>query len=250
MVKNTVVTILLAMLLSSTNVRATTETDMTRNEIEHIIEQYLLNKPEILAEMSNRLREKRVAEQVNEDKANLQKYQDKLFKSAQSPQIGNAKGKIHIVEFFDYNCRYCKESAEFSLKAAEQNKDVLYVFKEHPILSDTSTYAAKAALAAYIIEPKKYLAFHKALMSNKGSFSEEVQIQLIAKQVGLNWEAIRTEMDSERVKKQLEENRNLAKSLKINGTPAFIIGDQILRGSPGSSEELNKLIAQARQKQK
>lgn len=223
--------------------------NLSENDVREIIQEYLVNEnPEILISMSNKLRAKQLTKQANEDSANIKQYAKELAHTSTSPHIGNPKGALNIIEFFDYNCGYCKQSASFTFDALKEYTNVNYVFKELPILHPLSTYASKAALAVHHIAPKKYLNFHKELMAHKGAFKEEKDIQEIAKKVGLNWTSIEKMMESDVVQKELDNNQKLAQALNISGTPAFIIGDQVLRGSPGSAAELNKLIAQALKK--
>ncbi len=241
--------IIAVLLASSVTLSASaTEKTLTADDVREIVKEYLLNEnPEILIDISKKLQTRKQQQQAAEDHKNIKAYKAQLVDLKNSPHLGNPQGSIPVVEFFDYNCHYCKQSADFTLKTVESNKDIIYVFKELPILNPLSIYASKAALATYQVEPKKYLAFHKALMAHQGPFKNEDQIIEVAKKIGINWPKVEKMMESKAVQQELAANRELAEKLNISGTPAFVIGEQLLRGSPGSSHELEKFIARVNQ---
>ena len=240
----TLATVLLGGMLSFSTIAA----EMTKTEVEKIVREYLVSNPEILIEMSNALRVKQETQQDETDKALLEKHADQLFRQKDDPATGNAKGTLTIVEFVDYNCGYCKRSAPLVQALLKKDQNIRYIYKEFPILSDTSVYASKAALAVNALFPGKYAAFHDALMSHSGAFKTNDDIALVAKNLGLDWDKIVEKAKDPAIESKIVANQELARTLNVTGTPAFIIGDQLIRGAPQRLEILEELVAQARGK--
>ncbi len=226
----------------------TSAAEMTKAEVEKIVREYLVSNPEILIEMSNALRAKQETQQSEMDKALLKKHANQLFQQADDPVAGNPKGSLTIVEFVDYNCGYCKRSAPLVTQLLESDKDIRYIFKEFPILTDTSMLAAKAALAVNELYPGKYEAFHNALMAHEGVLKTKGDIEAVAKSLSLDWAKIDQKSQDPAYDKKIAVNHAIAQTLNITGTPAFIIGDQLLRGAPQSYDMLEQSVKQARSK--
>jgi len=222
--------------------------EMTKADVEKIVRDYLVSNPEILIEMSNALRAKQEAQQEEMDKALLKKHANQIYQQADDPVSGNPKGSLTIVEFVDYNCGYCKRSTPMVTKLLESDKDIRYIYKEFPILTDTSMLAAKAALAVNVLYPGKYEAFHNALMAHEGVLKSVSDIETIAKSLGFDWAKIQDKSKDPEFDKKVATNHAIAQTLNITGTPAFIIGDQLLRGAPQSYEMLEQSVKQARGK--
>lgn len=222
--------------------------EMTQEQVEKIVHDYLLAHPEILIEMSKSLQDKQEAQQADADKTLVSKYAHQLFQQANDPVIGNPKGHLTIVEFMDYNCGYCKHSAPLITELLKKDTDIRFIYKEFPILSDTSVYAAKAALAVNMLYPTRYEAFHNALMAHSGALTSNKDVENIAKSQGLEWSNIEKKMSDSKIDEKLKDNQTLAQSLSINGTPAFVIGNQLLRGAPKSLDILESAITDARGK--
>lgn len=240
----TLATALLGGMLTFSSVAA----EMTKPEVEKIMREYLISNPEILIEMSNALRAKQEAQQGEADKELLKKHANQLFQQADDPVTGNPKGSLTIVEFVDYNCGYCKRSASLVQDLLKKDNDIRYIYKEFPILSDTSVFASKAALAVNALYPAKYAAFHDALMAHQGPFKINEDVAAVAKSMGLNWDKIAEKAKDAAFEKKIAANHAIAQTLNITGTPAFIIGDQLLRGAPQSLEMLEESVSQARGK--
>jgi protein-disulfide isomerase len=151
-----------------------------------------------------------------------------LVSDPNSPVAGNPKGDVTIVEFFDYRCGYCKATLPVIQRILKEDSDVRLVFKEFPILSKESGVAARAALAAE--KQGKYFEFHNALMSARGSFSDN-QIMDIAAEVGLDLDQLAEDMESPEIDATLDANKALARDLQITGTPTFVIGGDIHPGA-------------------
>ncbi len=244
---NVLATALLGSMLTFNSVAA----EMSKTEqanIEKIMHQYLVSHPEILIEMSNALRAKQETQQADTDKNLLQQHANQIFKQVDDPVTGNPQGTLTVVEFVDYNCGYCKRSAPLIQELLKKDKEIRYIYKEFPILSDTSVYASKAALAVNALEPAKYEAFHNALMAHPGALKSNDDVMNVAKKQGLDWSKIVAKINDPAIDKKIATNHAIAQTLNITGTPAFIIGDQLLRGAPQSLEMLEESIKQARSK--
>lgn len=212
--------------------------------VEALVRKFILDNPEVIIEsMQNYQVRQQLAEQQAAAAA-LTKHADELKKDATSPVAGNPKGDVTIVEFFDYRCPYCKKVFPSVQELLKDDKNVRYVFKEMPILGPESVTASHAALAVWSLAPDKYLDFHAALMESRGSLGEE-QVLAIAKKIGLDPHKIRKAMADPKIKETIEKNIALAQSLNIQGTPAFIVGDELL---PGAIEldHLRELVAAER----
>lgn len=218
--------------------------DTEARAIEEIVRDYLIANPEVLVEALQGLEEKeRLAKAENQRlavKANL----EGLMRDPASPVAGNPEGDITIVEFFDYRCPYCRRMTADLLDAVEQDGNIRLVFKEFPILGSDSVVAARAALAA--AAQNRYHDFHVALMAKPGELNEPA-ILALAGDLGLDVERLRQDMDSEAVEQQLRDNHGLARNLQINGTPAFVIGEEVVPGAV-PMQQLLEMVSQERAK--
>lgn len=206
---------------------AGTVTADQKAEFEEIIRSYLLTHPEIIREMTTTLEQK---ERLAEDTARaegLKQNSAAVFKVAADPIVGNAKGDVTIVEFFDYNCSWCKRSVGEVVALVGSDKNLKIVMKEFPIFGEGSEYAARAALAAE--RQGKYWELHQALFKSEVPVTAEVTDQ-IAAEVGLDMVKLKADMADEKIAAQVAANQALAQKLAINGTPAFVIDDQLVPG--------------------
>lgn len=205
---------------------------------------YLLDHPEVLLESIQRLDEKNQAAENNEVNTALLENKEEIFNSQSSPVTGNLNGDVALVEFFDYNCPYCRKAVPILVEAVKADKGLRIVYKEWPILGPGSEFAARAALASHA--QGKYEAFHQALMTSSGTIDEASALET-ARAVGLDVERLKRDMEDPMVKAEIERNLALAGKLRITGTPAFIIGDKIIRGLVDLAT-LKQTVTNARQK--
>lgn len=222
-------------------------TDAQRAEIESIIKTYLVEKnPEILPQVVKVLQTREQAENESKTKSALSKLKDRIYNDPTSPVSGNPKGSLTVVEFFDYQCGYCKlaEAAIENVLAAD--KDIKFIYKNYPILGPVSTEAARASMAS--ARQGKFTAFHNALMKKKEHLNSELILQ-IAKETGLDVEKLKKDMDDKAIKDAVESGVNLGREMGVQGTPMFIIGDDIYPGAL-QEEQLKQAIASARAKAK
>lgn len=210
--------------------------------IEQIIKDYLMENPEIIIEAVQAYQEKRKIADQNRQRDVVASLSSALLDDPDSPVIGNIDGNVTLVEFFDYRCPYCKKIAPELQEVLATQKDVRLVMKEYPILGPESVSGARAALAA--ARQDKYEEFHFALLSSPGDMSER-HIMAIAEQVGIDTKRLRQDMESEEIDAMLARNRELANALGITGTPALVIGDQVIPGAI-NLQTLMSLISQER----
>ena len=219
-------------------------TPAEKRAIEDIVHGYILENPEVIIEAIQNLRQRQEKQTREQARGNLVKYHNELFRDPVTPVGGNPKGDVTIVEFFDYRCGFCKRVFPDIIKVLNEDRNIRYVFKEFPILGPESVFAAKAALAAWLLDSGKYQSFHQALMKTKGALPES-RVLRIAAERGFDVRALKKTMDDPRVTAMIEKNFALAEALDINGTPAFIIGDQVVRGTIDLTS-LKELVSKAR----
>ena len=212
--------------------------------IKALVKKYLIAHPEVIVEAMERLRAEREKRQKEQAKAALVAKRKEIFEDAASPIGGNEAGDVTIVEFFDYQCGYCKSVVDRLMKTVKKDGKIKMVFKEFPILGPHSVFAARAALAAK--KQGKYFEFHNAMMRFKGAVNQE-SVFAIAKSVGIDTKQLAKDMRDPAIAKALRANFALARSLRINGTPAFIIGDELVPGAV-NQQMLESYIEQARKK--
>jgi len=223
-------TICLAVVTAGVSAHAATFNDEQKTEIGAIVREYLLNNPELFREVLQELEKKEAAEDSAQMKVVLKDNADQIFRSSLDLVAGNPNGNVTMVEFFDYNCGYCKRAMPDVMRMVEEDKDLKVVMKEFPILGPGSLVAAKAALASK--KQGKYLDFHLALLGHEGHVEAD-GVMDIAKSVGLDVEKLKADMESEDVGNTLEANMSIAQKLGIQGTPAFIVDETLIPGAIG-----------------
>ena len=204
------------------------------------VRSYLLSNPEILEEMATRLQEKQLAQQSDDARKAIAANRAALERDPRDVVI-NPGGKITVVEFYDYRCGYCKTIAPELAELVQENKDIRLVLKEFPIFGGASDLAARAALTP--AGRAAGLDFHQALMEERNL--NEATIARLAQAAGIRPEALSAALRDESITRHLADTRRLAESLRIEGTPAFIVGDRLIPGA--DLEALKTAIDAARQ---
>ena len=222
---------------------AVSAADLPVDAIRQIIREYLIEHPEVLIEAQQALQAKRAAREAEQEKDAILRYRDEIFFDPEAPVAGNPDGAVTLVEFFDYRCGYCRRVKSTLETLLAENNDLRLVYKEFPILGPESTAAAHAALAAR--NQGNYEAFHWALMEADGPFDLD-HILAVARSVGLDDERLARDMEEPALDALIERNAVLANVLGIGGTPAFVIGDQLIGGAI-PLEQFRAVIADARQ---
>ncbi len=200
-----------------------------KQQIQEIIKDYLVANPEIFLEVQTALEEKMEKDQAAKLKLAIADNAAAIYRAPDASVAGNADGDITVVEFFDYNCGYCKRGLADVAKLVETDPKVRVVFKELPILSKGSEQAAHVALAAK--KQGKYWEIHKAMLSAKGHMDEASALR-IAEKLGLDMEKLKADMASPEVKTEIARDEALAKKMGVNGTPHFLVGDRAIPGAP------------------
>ena len=201
---------------------------LTKEQVQGMIHDYIMENPRVIMESVDNYQKKMMADREAHATEDVKKNKGMLTQDADSPEAGNSKGDVTVVEFFDYNCHYCKGALPAVQSLIDKDKKVRVVFKEFPILGPTSETAAKWALAAN--KQKKYFEFHTAMMNNKERIDDAL-LEKVAKDVGMDVDKAKADLSSPEIMAELSKTRSLAEQLDINGTPAFIIGDDISRGA-------------------
>lgn len=212
-----------------------------KEAVEATIHDYLLAHPELLVEALQKYEEQQAAQEAAQTQQAIADNADALLRDETAPAAGNPDASFTVVEFFDYRCPYCKSVAGQFIDTVQEDGDLRVVFKEFPILGEWSMLAARAALAAD--RQGKYLPLHRALMEYKGEPTEEA-IYGIAQAQGIDVERLRQDMQSSDIDEQLDRNYALARSLGVRGTPAFIIGDELVPGALSMDDFKQKVQAQ------
>jgi len=200
-----------------------------KEDIEKIVREYILKNPEIIQEAIIELRKKQEAAEASIRVKALQTHKKQIFESPRDIVLGNPKGNVTLVEFFDYNCGFCKQALNDVSELLKSDPNLRVVLKELPILSEGSVEAARVAVAVRMQDPSKYWTFHRTLMSAKGE-ANGTQALAAAKAAGLDIERIKKDIANPEVDATLHEVSELAKALAIGGTPSYVLGDQLIPG--------------------
>jgi protein-disulfide isomerase len=205
--------------------------DAQKAEIEKLVREYILANPEIVQEALVVLEEKRKSEEAAARTAQIASIRDILYDSKHQVVLGNPDAPITLVEFFDYNCGYCKRALEDTLAMIEHD-DVRVVLKEFPILGPGSVEAARVAIAVNLVAPDKYVDFHRDLLLGSGQ-ADERRAMAVAEDLGLDTDKIRAAMSDPAVATSIDEVYTIANRLGLTGTPTYIIGDEVVFGAVG-----------------
>jgi protein-disulfide isomerase len=212
-------------------------------QVEQIVRDYLMREPDVIYQALEALQQRRTAEKAAAQQAVLADRQQELTNDPATPIVGNPEGDVTLVEFFDYRCSYCRRVLSSMQALMAEDPNLRIAFKELPVLGEDSVRAARAALASQMQDENRYLDFHLALMQS--SDLSLAGIRATAEAVGLDANQLELDMEDEAVAKAIEANYQLASALGIEGTPAFVIGKELIPGAVGK-EQLSQLIEVAR----
>ncbi len=220
--------------------------DGQRGDIETIVRNYLIAHPEVLEEAMAELSRRQSAAEAEKHAASVTKNAEAIFNSPRGVTVGNKDGDVTFVEFFDYNCGYCKRAMADMLDLMKSDPKLKVVLKEFPVLGPGSVEAAQIAVAVRMQDPtgKKYLDFHQKLLNSKGQ-ADKARALAAAKEAGLDMAKLEKDSASPEVRATIEENFKLAESMGMNGTPSYVIGKQVVIGAVGV-ESLREKIGVAR----
>ncbi|BFU96683.1 MAG: putative Oxidoreductase, DsbA-like [Nitrospira sp.] len=231
-------------MMSQASCSSVDNTSMARHSngnLDTAIEQYIRSHPEVIEQSLQALEAKREAEEKARQKVAIRKRQNDLLHDPSSPVSGNLDGDVTLVEFFDYQCGYCKRAAAAVTQLQKEDTRVRVVYKDFPILGEPSELAAKAALASRV--QGKHQIFHEALLASKAEMNKDT-ILAIAGDVGLDQKRLEADMANPEWQTVIDRNRVLARELGISGTPGFIVGTELVPGAL-DVKGLKELIARA-----
>lgn len=214
-----------------------------RAKIEGIVRQYLLTHPEVLLEAMQALEQRERVAAESQRQETMTHLLPVLTSNMLTPIIGPEDANMAVVEFFDYQCGYCKRLAPDLMQVMDEDKKLAVIFVEYPVLGQASVVAAHAALAAKM--QGKYMDYHRALMTHKGRLSEQVIFET-AESVGLDVDQLKEDMQKPEVAAYLDTVRGLAEGLGVRGTPSLVIGPAFIPGYIGA-DDMRKAIADARE---
>jgi protein-disulfide isomerase len=208
--------------------------DSQRSDIEAIVRNYLITHPEVLEEAMAELTKRNAAAEAAKHEASIAMNADAIFNSPRQVTLGNKDGDVTFVEFFDYNCGYCKRAMTDMMEIMKGDSKLKVVLKEFPVLSQGSVEAAQVAVAVRMQDPtgKKYLDFHQKLLGGRGQ-ADKAHAMAAAKEAGLDIARIEKDLSSNEVRTTIEEKFKLAEAMGMNGTPSYVIGKQIVVGAIG-----------------
>jgi protein-disulfide isomerase len=216
-----------------------------RTEIEGIVKSYLVAHPEVLQEAMDALDKQQKQADAEKAQATIKKDNATLFDSPHQVVLGNPQGTQQVVEFFDYNCAFCKRALPDMLTLLKTDPNLKFVLKEFPVLGPGSVEAAHVAVAARMQDPtgKKYIEFHQKLLGGRGP-ADKARALAVAKEVGFDMTRLEKDMDSDEVKTTIDENMKLADALGVSGTPTYVVGNEVVVGAVGLDELKAKLKSQ------
>jgi protein-disulfide isomerase len=206
-----------------------------RGEIEKIVRDYLIAHPEVLQEAMGELERRQVAVEGEKRRETISQHAQALFSSPRQVTLGNPQGDVTLVEFFDYNCGYCKRALADMLDLIKNDPKLKIVLKEFPVLGQSSVEAAQVAVGVRMQDRsggKKYLEFHQKLLTGRGQV-DRARALAVAKEIGLDMARLEKDMASEEARASIEESYKLAEALGLNGTPSYVVGNEVVIGAVG-----------------
>jgi protein-disulfide isomerase len=212
--------------------------------IEAIIHDYLVKNPEVMLEVQDALEKKQSEAQKVAQQKVIKQSSKEIFDASYDGIIGNPDGKVSIVEFFDYNCHFCRGALSDMQALVKENKDLRFVLKEFPSLGEDSAKASVVSMAFKKMMPDKYADFHQQLLGDKGRADEDKAIK-IAVSLGADEAALRKEMKDPAIQQDIQATYDLANKLSISGTPSYVVGDEVVFGALGK-KVLDEKLANVR----
>lgn len=237
--------IFVAALLLVLPLAATAQDALTEDRVRELVRETILANPEILVEAIAILEERAAQDRVTGSADMIAAQREQLEQDPNAPVLANADGDVTIVEFFDYNCPYCRRAAPTIENLVEADPGIRLVYREWPILGEGSVFAARAALASR--QQGLYEEFHWAMMDMSGR-AEERSVLTIAAEIGLDIDQLRADMEAPEVAEHIETSMRLADLLGITGTPTFILGENLVPGAV-EQEVLQRLVDEVREEQ-
>lgn len=218
--------------------------DSERGEIESMIRGYLIANPEVIRDAINELQRRQDAAAQAEQVAAISENKDLLFDSKRQVVLGNPKGDATLVEFFDFNCGYCKRAHADMKQLIAEDKNLRIVLKEFPVLGEGSVQAAQVGIAIALTTPDRYWEFFDAMLTERGQVNLDRALA-VAEEIGLDRAKIEATMTGDEVKTTITEAYDLANKLGLTGTPSYVTAKEVVIGAVGL-DALREKINQAR----
>ena len=205
-----------------------------REEIGKIVKEYLIKHPEVLQEAMAELEKRQQLAETEKARSAIKNHTEALFNSPRQVTLGNPQGDVTFVEFFDYNCGYCKRALDDMMQLMAKDPKLKVVLKEFPVLGPNSTEAARIAVAVRMQDKtgKKYLEFHQKLLTGRGQV-DKARALAVAKEIGLDMARLDKDLKSDEIDATLSESMKLAEALGLNGTPSYVINNDVVIGAVG-----------------
>jgi protein-disulfide isomerase len=215
-----------------------------RSDIEKIVREYLISHPEVLTEAMAELEKRQQTAELERAKAAVTGNGEMLFNSPRQVVIGNPQGDVTLVEFFDYNCGFCKRAMGDLVDLMKTDAKLRVVLKEFPVLGQGSVEAAQVAVAVRMQDKsgKKYFDFHQKLLGGRGQ-ADKARALAAAKDAGLDMARLEKDLTSDEVRASIEESVRLAEALGLNGTPSYVVGKDVVIGAVGAAALKEKVAA-------
>ncbi len=212
--------------------------DAQKKEIGDFIREYLIANPEILFEVQDAMQAKQEEQRLAKANAVIADNHDTIFAAEGDLVLGNPNGDVTVVEFFDYNCGYCKRAVGDMQALIKSDDNIRFVLKEFPILGPDSVAAHRVAMAVHRLAPEKYGEFHLTLLGGQAHADEQTALA-VAESLGLPEDSVRAAMEEDNGDETIRQSYALANELGISGTPAYVVGKELISGAVG----LDKLLA-------
>ena len=215
---------------------------LSEDRVKELVLEAIRENPEIVLEAVQIIERREQERQAAAAASILSANRDLLENDPNAPVLGNPEGDVTVVEFFDYNCPYCRRVKPHIEALLDEDPNVRLVYREWPILGDGSVFAARAALAAR--EQGKYEEFHWALMGMQGR-AEEASVIQVAQEIGLDIAQLRRDMQAPEIDAHIAASMEMSRQLGFNGTPSFVIGDALVPGVI-EADQMIRLTQEAR----
>lgn len=220
--------------------------DAQKTQIEQVVKDLLNREPELIMQAAQRMQQREQQKQLDIAKTGIKEHQKELFEDKGSPADGASvkDADVTIVEFFDFNCGYCKKAHTTVEQLIKEDKKVRVVYKQFPILGPTSLTGAQYAVAA--AKQGKYIDFHEALLNSHDQVSQE-GLEKLATSLKLDLNKLKADAAGDEVKKRITDDLELGKAVGVQGTPGFVIGDKLYPGAMDIAT-MKQVVADARKK--
>lgn len=212
-------------------------------EFEALIGAYLKQHPEVIREALTELERRQKEDEDNARQKAISGLSEQIFNSQMQAVVGNPSGKVTLVEFFDYNCGYCRRTLEDISRLTKEDKELRVVLKDFPVLGPGSVEAAQIAIALRAqFKGDKYWEFHQKLLSTRGQVGK-AQALSVAKDLGADMNKVTADTSSPAIRANIEEVMKIADGLSLTGTPSFVLGDEVIIGAVGYDELKAKIAS-------